>query len=117
MSQRMARVQKLARQVLGELIQDLKDPRVGFATVTAVRITADLRHARVFVSVLGDEAQQVATMAGLNSARPFLRTEISRQMRLKYSPELVFELDHGPEEAQRLEELFRKLHENDEVEG
>ena len=117
MSQRMARVQKLARQVLGELIQDLKDPRVGFATVTAVRITADLRHARVFVSVLGDEAQQVATMAGLNSARPFLRTEISRQMRLKYSPELVFELDHGPEEAQRLEELFRKLHEKDEVEG
>ena len=113
----MARVQKLARRVLGELIQDLKDPRVGFATVTAVRITADLRHARVFVSVLGDEAQQVATMAGLNSARPFFRTEISRQMRLKYSPELVFELDHGPEEAQRLEELFRKLHEKDEVEG
>ena len=117
MSQRMARVQKLARQVLGELIQDLKDPRVGFVTVTAVRITADLRHGRVFVSVLGDEAQQVATMAGLNSARPFLRTEISRQMRLKYSPELVFELDHGPEEAQRLEALFRKLHEKDEVEG
>ena len=116
MSQRMARVQKLARQVLGELIQDLKDPRVGFATVTAVRITADLRHARVFVSVLGDEAQQVATMAGLNSARPFLRTEISRQMRLKYSPNLVFELDHGPEEAQRLESLFRKRHEKEEVE-
>lgn len=117
MSKRTERVQKLARQVLGELIQDLKDPRVGFATVTAVRITGDLRHARVFVSVLGDEPQQVATMAGLNSARPFLRSEVGRQMRLKYLPELVFELDHGPEDAQRLESLFRKLHEQDEVEG
>ncbi len=110
MSQRMERVQKLARQVLGEEIQNLKDPRVGFATVTAVRITPDLRHARVFVSVLGSEQDVKGTMAGLNSARPHLRAELGRQMRMKYLPELVFELDTGPREAQRLDEIFHRIH-------
>ena len=111
MSGRIERVQKLAKQILGELIHDLKDPRIGFATVTAVRISPDLQHGRVFVSVLGSEEEQTATMAGLASASPYLRGELGRQMRMKYLPELVFELDKGPEEAQRLEVLFRELHE------
>lgn len=110
MSQRMEKVQKLAREVLGESIQGLKDPRVGFATVTAVRITPDLRHARVWVSVLGDADEQAATMAGLRSATPHLRAELGRQVRLKYLPELQFELDTGPERAQRVEHLLRRLH-------
>lgn len=106
----MEKVQKLARQVLGEEIQNLKDPRVGFATITAVKITPDLRHARVWVSVLGSDEEVKDTMAGLNSARPFLRSELGRQMRMKYLPELVFELDKGAEEAQRLDEIFHKIH-------
>ena len=110
MSQRMEKVQKLARQVLGEEIQNLKDPRVGFATITAVKITPDLRHARVWVSVLGTDEEAKSTMAGLDSARPFLRSELGRQMRMKYLPELVFELDKGAEEAQRLDEIFHKIH-------
>jgi len=110
MSQRMEKVQKLARQVLGEEIQNLKDPRVGFATITAVKITPDLRHARVWVSVLGSDDEAKDTMAGLNSARPHLRSELGRQMRMKYLPELVFELDKGAEEAQRLDEIFHKIH-------
>ena len=114
MTQRMEKVQKLARQVLGESIQGLKDPRVGFATVTAVRITPDLRHARVFVSVLGSEEEQKATMKGLESAKPFLRSELGRQVRMKYLPELIFEQDRGAEEAQRLETLLRALHEEEE---
>ena len=109
-SPRVTKVQKLAREVLGELIQNLKDPRVGFATVTAVRMSADLRHARVFVSVLGSERDQASTLAGLRSATPVLRAEMGRQMRMKYLPELTFELDHGPEQAQHLEELFHRLH-------
>ncbi|CAN5634027.1 30S ribosome-binding factor RbfA [soil metagenome] len=108
MSQRLARVQKLARQVLGEAILDLKDPRVGFATVTAVRISADLRHARVLVSVLGSEDEQRDTMAGLESAKPWLRSELGRQVRLRYLPELVFERDEGAERAERLELLLRQ---------
>ena len=110
MSQRMEKVQKLARQVLGEEIQNLKDPRVGFATITAVKITPDLRHARVWVSVLGSDEEAKDTMAGLNSARPFLRSELGRQMRMKYLPELVFELDKGAEEAQHIDEILHKIH-------
>lgn len=110
MTQRVERVQKLARQVLGELIQELKDPRVGFTTVTGVKMTPDLRSARVYVSVLGSEDEQDDTVAGLKSATPHLRSELGRQMRLKYTPELVFELDHGPEEAQRLEMILRQIH-------
>lgn len=109
----MEKVQKLARQVLGEEIQNLKDPRVGFATITAVKITPDLRHARVWVSVLGSEDEAKDTMAGLNSARPFLRSELGRQMRMKYLPDLVFELDKGAEEAQRLDEILHRIHAHD----
>lgn len=111
MSQRMQKVQKQARQVLGESIQELKDPRVGFATVTAVRITADLRHARVLVSVLGSDEERVATMAGLASASSHLRTELGHAMRLKYTPELAFELDTLTDEAEHVESLLKQLHE------
>lgn len=113
MSQRMEKVQKLARRVLGEAIQELKDPRIGFVTVTSVRITPDLRHARVRVSVLGTEEEQTETMAGLNSAKPHLRGELGRQVRMKYLPELAFELDHQAEDAEHLEELIRKIHQED----
>lgn len=109
MSQRMEKLQKLARQVLGEEIQKLKDPRVGFATVTAVKITPDLRHARVFVSVFGSPEESKATMSGLNSAKPHLRSELGRQTRMKYLPELDFELDTGPQEAQKLDEIFDRI--------
>lgn len=114
MTQRMAKVQKLARQVLGESIQSLKDPRVGFVTVTAVHITPDLRHARVTVSVLGDEDEREASMSGLKSASPHLRGELGRQMRLKYLPELHFELDDTVENAQRIDRIIKKIHEQDE---
>ena len=114
MSQRTERVQKLARQVLGEAIHDLKDPRIGFATVTAVRVSGDLRHARVLVSVLGTEEEQKKTMEGLESAKPHLRQELGHQVRMKYLPELVFELDRQSEEAEHLETLIQKLHEDEE---
>ena len=115
MSQRTDKVSKLARQVLGETIGSLKDPRVGFTTVTSVRVSADLRHALVFISVMGDEDEQQETMAGLESAKAYLRGELGRQVRTKYTPQLHFELDHGPEDAQRLEAVFQKLHRDDEV--
>lgn len=109
----MEKVQKLARQVLGEAIHGLKDPRIGFATVTSVRITPDLRQARVRVSVLGSEEEQTETMAGLASAKSHLRGELGRQVKLKYLPELTFELDHQAEDAEHLEELLRKIHQED----
>jgi ribosome-binding factor A len=117
MTQRVEKVQRLAREVLGEAIHDLKDPRVGFATVTHVRISADLRHARVFVSVMGTDEEQEKTMEGLESAKPHLRSELGRQVRMKYLPDLTFERDTGPETAQRLEQVLRELHDRESPRG
>ena len=105
--ERMRRVDEAMRQVLGDaLAQDLKDPRVGFVTVTDVKTSPDLRHARVYVSVLGDEPAQQATLDGLRSAHGFLQARIAGELRLKRTPELTFELDHTAERAARLEEIL-----------
>ncbi len=113
MSQRTERVQKLARQVLGDAIRSLKDPRVGFVTITSVRVSPDLRHARVAVSVLGDDDARKASLAGLQSAKPVLRAELGRQMRMKYLPELTFVLDEGADRAERIEELLHRIHQDE----
>jgi ribosome-binding factor A len=112
-SQRVRKVQKLTKEVLGEAIGELKDPRIGFTTITSVKVTRDLHLARVFVSVLGDEAAQAETMEGLRSASRLLRIELGRQMRAKFTPELVFELDHTPQDADRLERLISTLKQED----
>jgi ribosome-binding factor A len=108
---RMRRVNEAMRQVLGDVAQELKDPRVGFVTVTDVKTSPDLRHARVYVSVLGDEAAQAASLDGLRSAHGFLQGKIADELRLKRTPELTFELDHTAERAARLEEI---LHEQEQ---
>jgi len=103
----MRRVDEAMRQVLGEAIsKELKDPRVGFVTVTDVKTSPDLRHARVYVSVLGDEPAQQATLDGLRSAHGFLQARVAGELRLKRTPELTFELDHTAERAARLEEIL-----------
>jgi ribosome-binding factor A len=104
---RMRRVDEAVREVLSDAIsKDLKDPRVGFVTVTAVKTSRDLRHARVYVSVLGDEPTRATTLEGLRSAHGFLQGEISRQMKLKRTPSLVFEYDDTAERAARLTALI-----------
>lgn len=113
MSERMRKVEALAQEVLGEEIQGLKDPRIGFVTVTKVKVTSDLRQARVYVSVLGTPGEIAATMAGLESARTHLRFELGRQVRTKYLPDLTFELDTMPAEAERIEELFHRIHDTE----
>jgi ribosome-binding factor A len=105
--QRMRRVDEAMRQVLGgALAQELKDPRVGFVTVTDVKTSPDLRHARVYVSVLGDQPAREATLAGLRSAHGFLQGRVAGELRLKRTPELRFELDDTAERAARLERLI-----------
>ena len=106
---RMRRVDVAMRQVLGDaLAQDLKDPRIGFVTVTDVKTSSDLRHARVFVSVLGTAPEQEATLDGLRSAHGFLQGRVAGELRLKRTPELTFELDHTAEGAARLERLIEE---------
>jgi len=107
--QRMRRVDQAMRQVLGEAIsKELKDPRVGFVTVTDVKTSPDLRHARVYVSVLGDAPARQATLDGLRSAHGFLQGRVAGELHLKRTPELRFDLDETAERAARLERLIEE---------
>lgn len=95
------------REVLSDtLAQGLKDPRIGFVTVTAVDTSPDLRHANVWVSVLGDEKQRRLTMEGLRSAHGVLQRAVAAQLRLKHTPQLDFAYDDTAERAQRVERLL-----------
>jgi ribosome-binding factor A len=106
-SERMRRVDEAMREVLSDAItQDLKDPRVGFVTVTAVDTSPDLRHARVHVSVLGDDKQRRLTMDGLQAAHGFLQRRVAGELRLKHTPRLDFHYDDTAERADRLERLL-----------
>lgn len=105
---RMRRVNEALREVLGGAIgRGLKDPRIGFVTVTAVEATTDLRQARVFVSVLGKEAEKTATLDGLRSAEGFLQGVISSELKLKRTPTLEFVYDESIDRGLRMEALLR----------
>ena len=106
-SGRMRRVDEAVRQVLGAAVAaDLKDPRVGFVTVTDVKTSPDLRHARVYVSVLGTRDEREASLVGLRSAHGFLQRRVSGELRLKHTPELEFVFDETTDRAFRLEEIL-----------
>ena len=109
-SGRMRRVDEAIRQVIGDAVTgELKDPRVGFVTVTDVRTSADLRHARVYVSVLGDDAQREATMAGLRSAHGFLQGKVASELHLKRTPNLELYYDDTTDRALRVDELIEEI--------
>jgi len=102
-------VNEAVREVLGVAIgKDLKDPRIGFVTVTAVDTSPDLRHARVFVSVLGDDERRAATLAGLVSSRGYLQSRVAAELRLKHTPQLEFEYDESADRGMRISELLRR---------
>ena len=106
----MRRVDEAIRQVLGDAVHaDLKDPRVGFITVTDVRTSADLRHARVYVSVLGDAQQRQASLDGLRSAHGFLQSRVARELRLKRTPTLEFTYDDTTDRAMRVGALIDEI--------
>ena len=106
---RLRRVNEAVRQVLSDAItQDLKDPRVGFVTVTAVDVSPDLRHARVFVSVLGDASAKEGSLDGLRAAHGFLQRRIAGELRLKHTPTLEFHYDPSVERVMRINALLRE---------
>jgi ribosome-binding factor A len=109
MSDRMRRVNESVRQVLSETVGQLKDPRIGFVTVTGVQTSADLRHARVFVSVLGSERKRTQTIEGLQAAHSVLQARVARELRLKRTPQLSFEYDPSVERGVRMTKLIDEL--------
>jgi ribosome-binding factor A len=104
---RMRRVDEAMREVLsGAITSEIKDPRVGFVTVTAVETSADLRHARVYVSVLGEDPQRRRSMDGLESAHGFLQRRVASELRLKHTPTLQFLYDDSTDRGIRIQELL-----------
>ena len=114
MTSRMRRVNESVREVLSEAVPELKDPRIGFVTVTGVETSSDLRHARVFVSVLGSEKKRERTMAGLEAAHSFLQARLARELRMKRTPQLTFEYDPSVERAARVTQLIDEVAPHDD---
>ncbi len=113
MTNRMRRVNESLREVLSEAVPELKDPRIGFVTVTGVETSPDLRQARVFVSVLGSEKKRARTLAGLEAAHTFLQGRLARELRMKRTPQLTFEYDPTVERAARVTQLIDEVAPND----
>ncbi|TMK99796.1 MAG: 30S ribosome-binding factor RbfA [Actinobacteria bacterium] len=106
----MRRVDEAIRQVIGDAMAgELKDPRVGFVTVTDVRTSADLSHARVYVSVLGDEQQRRASLEGLRSAHGYLQRQLASELHLKRTPTLEFSYDDTTDRALRVDALLAEI--------
>src|SRR2546423_1406695 len=114
MPDRMRRVNRDVREVLSEAVTELKDPRIGFITVTGVETSTDLRHAKVFVSVLGSDEKREQSLAGLEAAHGVLQSRIGRELRLKRTPQLAFEYDPTVERGVRMTQLIDELAPNDE---
>lgn len=109
-SRRMQRLDELLRQEIARLIaEEVRDPRVGFTTVMDARVSPDLRHARVYVSVLGDDREKEAAVDALQRASGFLRGRLATIVEMRYLPELEFELDRSLERASRIEEILGRV--------
>ncbi|GIN70431.1 ribosome-binding factor A [Bacillus sp. J14TS2] len=110
MNVRANRVGEQMKKELGEIIgRKLKDPRVGFVTVTDVQVTGDLQQATIFISVLGDEDQMEATLKGLSKAKGFIRSEIGKRIRLRKTPEITFEFDESIGYGNKIESILKEL--------
>ena len=114
----MARIDKINEEVRRELanvIRNLKDTRIPMMTsVVAVNVTSDLRYAKAYISVMGDEETQKKAMDGLRSAAGFVRREIGKKIDLRYTPEFVFELDHSIEHGAHIEKLLKSVEKKNE---
>ncbi|MED1202031.1 30S ribosome-binding factor RbfA [Heyndrickxia acidicola] len=113
MSLRANRIGEQMKKELSDIIgQKLKDPRIGFVTVTDVQVTGDLQQAKVYITVLGDEEQKANTLNGLEKAKGFIRSEVGQRIRLRKTPELFFEFDESIDYGNRIETLLKGLHED-----
>lgn len=115
-STRARRVGELIKEELSELIRrEVKDPRVGFVTITGVDVTPDLRYATIYISVLGSNKEREDSLKILQKTGGFLRKELAKRIRLKYFPELKFEFDRSIESALRIEKIIKKLQQEEEA--
>ncbi|NHM29838.1 30S ribosome-binding factor RbfA [Neobacillus terrae] len=114
MSHRANRVGEQMKKELSDIIgRKIKDPRIGFVTVTDVQVTGDLQQAKVYISVLGGEEQRENTLKGLAKAKGFIRTEIGQRIRLRKTPEIVFEFDESIDYGNKIETILHEIHKDE----
>ncbi len=107
---RIEKLQELIKQEMSKmLLTDLKDPRIGFVTVTDVEMTGDLREAKIYVSVMGDSEKVKSSLEGLNSALGFIRREIGQRIRLRFTPEISFALDTSLDYGDHIQKLLLQV--------
>ena len=107
---RIEKLQELIKQEVGKmLIYDIKDPRIGFVTVTEVEMTGDLREAKIYVSIMGNDEQIKNSMEGLQSALGFIRREIGKRIRLRFTPEISFAPDKSLDYSEHIQKLLLKI--------
>ncbi|MDG4655943.1 30S ribosome-binding factor RbfA [Ectobacillus antri] len=117
MKLRANRVGEQMKKELGEIIsRKIKDPRVGFVTVTDVQVSGDLQLAKVYISVLGDDEQRQNTLKGLAKAKGFIRSEIGQRIRLRKTPEITFEFDESIDYGHRIETLLHEINKDEKHE-
>jgi ribosome-binding factor A len=115
---RPERVAQMIQQLLGErFARGMRDPRIGLVTITGVKMSPDLREARVYWTVHGDPEQREHTAKGLENARGFLRREIGTELKLRLTPDLRFTYDEAIDRGERIEQLLRQLHDEDKQRG
>lgn len=95
--------------ISGLLIKGVKDPRIGFATITAVKVTDDLRYATIYFTVIGEESEKKDTEVGLNSAKGFIRKEVAKVLRLRFVPEIIFKYDESVEYGRHIDNLLNEV--------
>jgi len=114
----MGRIDKVAetlkKEISSILHDELNDPRMGFVTITRVELTADLRYARIFYSVLGQEQDYARTRDALDSALSFIRRLIGQRIKMKFTPEIIFKEDHSTEYSIKIEEILDQIRSSDE---
>lgn len=112
---RTGRVSEQIKKELSVMIQtELKDPRIGFVTITGVEVTSDLSQAKVYLSVFGDEDAKQASLKGLDKANGFLRTELGKRIRLRHTPELIFKIDESIAYGSRIEKILGEISHEEE---
>lgn len=109
-SQRPGRVREAIRQEIARIVQyEMKDPRLGFITITKVELTDDLRYARIYFSVLGEDKDKHLTLKGLNSAKGYIKGLLSDRIKLRFMPEISFSIDQSMEHAKHIHDILEKL--------
>lgn len=107
---RVSRIGEQMKKELSQIIQrEIKDPRIGFVTVTGVEVTGDLQQAKVFISVMGNEEQRENSIAALQKAKGFIRSEVGRRIQLRHTPDLIFKIDESIEYGSKIESLLKDI--------